>query len=67
MVNVALIPLLVPRSKKVELKPLYVCPGCSIHMYSNNMIQMQCLIKHSKYSLHNDLGILQRIHKCSGN
>jgi hypothetical protein len=27
-----------PSSKRVELKPLYVCPGCSNHTYSNNMI-----------------------------
>jgi hypothetical protein len=38
MVNITLIPLVIPRSEKVELKPLYVCPGCSNHMYSNNMI-----------------------------
>jgi hypothetical protein len=28
----------VPQSEKVRPKPLYVCPGCSIHTYSNNMI-----------------------------
>jgi hypothetical protein len=33
-------PTVIPRSEKVEPKPLYVCPGCSIHRYSNNMIQM---------------------------
>jgi hypothetical protein len=27
-----------PQSEKVELKPLYVCPECSLHTYSNNMI-----------------------------
>jgi hypothetical protein len=27
-----------PHSKKVETKPPYVCPGCSNHMYNNNMI-----------------------------
>jgi hypothetical protein len=27
-----------PSSKRVELKPPYVCPGCSNDMYSNNMI-----------------------------
>jgi hypothetical protein len=47
--------LVIPRSEKVGLKPLYVCLGYSIHMHSNNMIQMQCSIKHSNYSLHNDL------------
>jgi hypothetical protein len=25
-------------SEKMKLKPLYVCPGCSNHMYRNNMI-----------------------------
>jgi hypothetical protein len=49
----------IPRSEKVEPKPLYVYPGCSIHTYSNNMIQMQCLIKHSKYLLHNDLWVIK--------
>jgi hypothetical protein len=28
----------IPRSKKEGTKPLYVCPGCSNHTYSNNMI-----------------------------
>jgi hypothetical protein len=27
-----------PGSKKRKLKPLYVCPGCSNHTYSNNMV-----------------------------
>jgi acetyl-CoA carboxylase beta subunit len=51
MVNTALIQLGIPRSKKTEPEPLYVCPGCSNHMYSNNMkTQMQCLIKMSNIS-----------------
>jgi hypothetical protein len=28
----------IPRSEKEGTKPLYVCPGCSNHTYSNNMI-----------------------------
>jgi hypothetical protein len=28
----------IPRSEKEEPKPLHVCPGCSNHTYSNNMI-----------------------------
>jgi hypothetical protein len=28
----------IPRSEIAEMKPPYVCPGCSIHTYSNNMI-----------------------------
>jgi hypothetical protein len=28
----------VPTSEKEEMKPPYVCPGCSNHTYSNNMI-----------------------------
>jgi hypothetical protein len=28
----------VPHSEKEGTKPPYVCPGCSNHMYSNNMI-----------------------------
>jgi hypothetical protein len=66
MVNIALIPLLIPRSEKVEPKPPYVCPGSSIHTYNNNMIQMQCLIKHNKYLLHNDPWVLKMLHKCRG-
>jgi hypothetical protein len=27
-----------PRSEIVKTKPPYVCPGCFIHTYSNNMI-----------------------------
>jgi hypothetical protein len=28
----------IPRSEIEGTKPPYVCPGCFIHMYSNNMI-----------------------------
>jgi hypothetical protein len=28
----------IPHSEKMEMKPLYVCPGCSYHTYCNNMI-----------------------------
>jgi hypothetical protein len=31
-------PPAIPRFEKVKPKPLYVCPGCSNHTYSNNMI-----------------------------
>jgi hypothetical protein len=55
-----------PLSEKVGLKPLYVCPRCSIHTYSNNMIQMQCLIKHNNYLLHHDSWVLKGLPKCSG-
>jgi hypothetical protein len=27
-----------PGSEKTKPKPLYVCPGCSNHTYSNNMV-----------------------------
>jgi hypothetical protein len=30
--------LVMPRSDIVGTKPPYVCPGCFIHRYSNNMI-----------------------------
>jgi hypothetical protein len=30
--------VVIPHSKIVGTKPPYVCPGCFIHMYSNNMI-----------------------------
>jgi hypothetical protein len=38
MVNIALIPLVIPQFEKVEPRPLYVCPGCSNHTYSDNTI-----------------------------
>jgi hypothetical protein len=38
MVKLTLIPLVISRSKKAGPKPLYMCPGCSNHTYSNNMI-----------------------------
>jgi hypothetical protein len=28
----------IPRSEKDGTKPPYVCPGCSTHTYSNNMV-----------------------------
>jgi hypothetical protein len=31
-------PLSHPGSEKIKPKPLYVCPGCSNHTYSNNMV-----------------------------
>jgi hypothetical protein len=34
------IPLVIPRSEKIEMKPPYMCPGCSNHTYNNNMINM---------------------------
>jgi hypothetical protein len=27
-----------PGSEKMKLKHLYVCPGCSNHIYNNNMV-----------------------------
>jgi hypothetical protein len=30
--------IVIPHSEKMETKPPYVCPGCSNHTYSNNMI-----------------------------
>jgi hypothetical protein len=30
--------IVIPRSEIAEMKPPYVCPGCFIHTYSNNMI-----------------------------
>jgi hypothetical protein len=31
-------PDVIPRSEITKMKPPYVCPGCLIHTYSNNMI-----------------------------
>jgi hypothetical protein len=30
--------IVITRSEKVGTKPPYMCPGCSNHTYSNNMI-----------------------------
>jgi hypothetical protein len=30
--------IVIPHSEKAGTKPPYVCPGCFIHTYSNNMI-----------------------------
>jgi hypothetical protein len=37
MANIALIPLIIPQSEKVELKPLHMCPGYSNHTHSNKI------------------------------
>jgi hypothetical protein len=38
-------------SEKTEPKPIYMCPGCSNHTYSNNMVKrMQYSIKQSNIS-----------------
>jgi hypothetical protein len=31
-------PIVIPHSEIAGTKPPYVCPGCFIHTYSNNMI-----------------------------
>jgi hypothetical protein len=38
--HMALIPLVTPRFEIAETKPPYVCLGCLIHTYTNNMINM---------------------------
>jgi hypothetical protein len=40
-------PDVVPRSEKAESNPLYVCPGCSNHTYSNNMIN-RCNVRQNR-------------------
>jgi hypothetical protein len=37
-INSVELELVIPRSEKEGTKPPYVCPGCSNHTYSNNMI-----------------------------
>jgi hypothetical protein len=37
-VEVVVITYVIPRSEIEGTKPPYVCPGCFIHTYSNNMI-----------------------------
>jgi hypothetical protein len=36
----AMMGVVIPHSEKAEMKPPYMCPGCSNHMYNNNMINM---------------------------
>jgi hypothetical protein len=50
MVNIALISLIIPQSEKVELKPLYVCSGCSNHTYSNNRIN-RCNVRYNRINI----------------
>jgi hypothetical protein len=38
----------IPHSEIAGAKPPYVCPGCSIHTYSNNMIN-RFHVKYYKY------------------
>jgi hypothetical protein len=52
----------IPRSEKTEPKPLYMCPGCSNHMYNYNMIrQMQYLDKLQAKLLQNDPWVRKKI------
>jgi hypothetical protein len=44
----------IPRSEIAGMKPPYMCPGCFIHMYSNNMITDSIFSNTSTYSLQND-------------
>jgi hypothetical protein len=47
-------PVVIAQFQKKPKSP-YVCPGCSNHQYSNNMInRWNVSIKQSKYLLHND-------------
>jgi hypothetical protein len=40
-----------PSSKKMKLRPLYVCLGCSNHTYSNNMINIYNILINYKTTL----------------
>jgi hypothetical protein len=47
--------VVIPRSVIAETKPPYVCLGCFIHTYSNNMInRFPCSVIQSTYLLQND-------------
>jgi phosphopantothenoylcysteine synthetase/decarboxylase len=51
-----------PSSKKMKQKPLFVCPGCSKHMYSNNMVnRYNILIKLQAKILQNDPRVRKKI------
>jgi hypothetical protein len=47
-------PSVIPHFEIAGTKPPYVCPGCFIHMYSNNMITDSMFSNISTYSLQND-------------
>jgi hypothetical protein len=36
--NLTMLHAIIPRSEKTGMKRQYECPGCSNHMYNNNMI-----------------------------
>jgi hypothetical protein len=68
MVNTALIPLVIPRSEVAETKPPYVCPGCFIHTYSNNMInRFSCSVIQSNYYYRMTLGSKEKYIKAAAN
>jgi hypothetical protein len=56
----------IPRSKIAGMKPPYMCPGCFIHKYSNNMIIDPMFSNISTYSLQNDPWVQRKLHQCSG-
>jgi hypothetical protein len=60
-------PAVIPHSEIAGTKPPYVCPGCFIHTYSNNMIIDSMFSNISTYSLQNDTWVQRKLHPCSGN
>jgi hypothetical protein len=55
-------PMSPPSSEMVELKPLYMCPGCSNHTYSNSMVnKYNILINYKLESLQNFPSVQKKI------
>jgi hypothetical protein len=56
-----------PGFEKIKPKPLYMCPGCSIHTYSNNMIQIQYLDKLQGKILQSDPWVQKKDYRVAWN
>jgi hypothetical protein len=52
----------IPRSEKEGTKPLYVCPGCSNHTYSNNMITRIHVQQYKYLFISNDPWVQRKLH-----
>jgi hypothetical protein len=55
----------IPRSEKEGTKPLYVCPECSNHTYSNNMITRIHVQQYKYLFISNDPWVQRKLHKAA--
>jgi hypothetical protein len=55
-----------PSFKKMKSKPLYMCPGCSNHTYSNNMVNRYNIsINYKLNSLQNDMCVQKKDYRAA--